>query len=210
MPRHKGSKNKPRKLPRQLKGGITAVDDPVILAEIKQRQDVLAQRSVTLTKLGTQDREYLMGMYEMLVATIEPTVHEAFPLDAHANLKYAPMTMWNNIKVYFRTTLNYGQPLTITGLTMFCGVSKDWFSKLRNNPNAHPAYQFLIDCAAFIEMYNEYAAHKKQNPAGPIFILKNMGWKDKVEIEASSTIGALSEGERVEAQRRIQQFSERI
>ena len=57
-------------------------------------------------------------------------------------------------------------------------------------------------------MYNEYAAQKKQNPAAPIFILKNFGWADKFEIEASQTQGALTDTERTEAQKRISEFSE--
>ena len=67
---------------------------------------------------------------------------------------------------------------------------------------------FLKDCVEFVENYIEFTGQKKQNPAFNIFWLKNRGWKDKFEIEASSTQGALTEEEREEAQRRIKQFSE--
>jgi hypothetical protein len=156
------------------------------------------------------DREYLLATFEVFSAAIETKIPENFPDDAHGNYKYTPREMWLNVKAYFTVSINYGQPLTRTGMAMFMGMNNERVTKMRNDPKLHHAYYFLRDCSDFVEMYNEYAAHKKQNPAGPIFILKNMGWKDKFEIESSANPGALTEAERAEAQKRIQNFSEKV
>jgi hypothetical protein len=121
--------------------------------------------------------------------------------------------MWTNIKSFFDLTIEYGQPLTITGMALFAGMDREYLNNMalhgRSGDSTLPKeLYFLMDCRKFVENYNEFAAHKKQNPAGPIFILKNFGWKDKFEIEASSTQGALTEQEREAAQKRIQAFSE--
>jgi hypothetical protein len=109
-------------------------------------------------------------------------------------------------------TLNANQPLTITGVGLFMGLYRKQIWGLLGDRDGTlkrwPEFEFLFDFASFVELYNEYAAHKKQNPAGPIFILKNFGWKDKLEIEASTTQGALTDEERAAAQKRIAEFSE--
>lgn len=120
--------------------------------------------------------------------------------------------MWDGIKKYLKVSIESLQPLTITGIALFSGASRDMLlnvSARSTKKNPIPGeFSFLKEVVGFVEMYNEYAVHKKQNPAGPIFILKNFGWKDKIEIEASSTQGALSEQEREETQKRLQGFSE--
>jgi len=218
MPRTKGAKNKPKKRKPIVYGdgtiGVTRPpvkmmsDDTVEQALEKKKETI--HKSPALTKLGSVDREYLLSTLDVFASVIETKIPENFPDDAHGSYKYTPREMWLNIHAYFRVTINYGQPLTRTGMAMFAGLNNKRVDTMRNDPKLHRDYQFIRLCSDFVELYNEYAAHKKQNPAGPIFILKNMGWKDKLEIEASANPGALTEEERAAAQKRIQEFSEKV
>jgi len=218
MPRTKGAKNKPKKRKRIVYGNnllgverkpVKMISEDTITEALAKKADTI-HKSPALTKLSILDREYLLGTLDVFSAAVETKIPVNFPDDAHGNMRYTPREMWENIKAYFTVTINYGQPLTRTGMAMFCGLDNTSVYKMRNNPKLHPDYEFIKLCSDFVEMYNEYAAHKKQNPAGPIFILKNMGWKDKLEIEASANQGALSEEERDAAQKRVQSFSENV
>lgn len=169
-----------------------------------------------LTKLEKRDLEYLGGMWEVFKAGIESKpILDEYPKRTgvgHENsgrqYRYTPLEMWNNIKKYFEVTIAYGQPLTVGGIAVFNGMSqRDLMNpdELKKYPEE---YDFLRKCAKFVEMYNEYAAHRKQNPAGPIFILKNFGWKDTQTHEVNAVGGALTEDERTAAQQRIANLTE--
>ena len=195
------------KMKKQKRKGI-----PKINVDDKKAVELLlnkrAKNACSLTRLGKADRKYLGGMFEVLRNTVEPTIVEGPAKAKTKPYKYTPREMWNNIAKYFEVSIEYGQPLTITGMGVFNGINrKDLFDIIHSKTLAREFY-FLKECASFVEMYNEYAVHKKQNPAGPIFVLKNFGWKDKFEIEASANDGSLSEEERAAAQKRISKFTE--
>jgi len=168
---------------------------------------VITKKMPTLIKTAAHDREYLLGMFDILKMSVELDIIEG-PAESNTNTyRYTPRQMWENTKKYFEATIRYGQPLTITGIAMFNDL--DGADLRRKDIKALPKeFGFLIKCASFVEMYNEYAAHRKLNPAGPIFILKNFGWKDTFTVEGNATQGALSEAERAEAQKRVADFSE--
>jgi hypothetical protein len=192
MPTKKGNKNRK---------DIVQLTDEDALELVKQRA-VKMHNSPSLVKLAAADREYLRGMWHVFRDNMPK------PGLAEYNTKqyrYQPFQMWHNIKKYFEVTIEHGQPLTVSGMALFCGIPTN---DILRGDMAKDGFGFLVDCKRFIEMYNEYAAHKKMNPAGPIFILKNFGWQDKFEISASSTMGALTEAERQEAQKRIASFTE--
>lgn len=182
------------------------IADDAYAEKFAQKKELTKSKSPSLVKMAATDREYLRGMFEVFKAVIEPKIVEG---EVHTTRKfrYTPRQMWENTKKYFEVTIEYGQPLAVMGIATFNGVAREDLigSAVEKLPKE---YHFLIECAKFVELYNEYAAHRKQNPAGPIFILKNFGWKDKFEIEASTNPGALSESERAEAQKRIGNFTE--
>jgi hypothetical protein len=180
---------------------IVQLTDEDALALVKQRA-VKIHNSPTLVKLAAADREYLRGMWQVFRDNMPKPGLAEYNTKAY---RYQPYQMWENIKKYFDVTIEHGQPLTVSGMALFCGIPT---KNILHGDMVKDGFAFLVDCKRFIEMYNEYAAHKKMNPAGPIFILKNFGWQDKFEIEASSTMGALTEAERQEAQRRIASFTE--
>ncbi len=178
------------------------VDDKMARELVEGRKYI--KKSFSFTKLANIDREYLRGMFEVFKSQIEPTISK----ERISDYRYTPRQMWENIKKYFEVSIEYGQPLTLCGIGTFNGISRKQLFLMMNEKNLPEELMFLRDCGKFVEMYNEYAAHKKMNPAGPIFILKNFGWKDKFEIEATRAEGALTDEEREEAQRRIAKFSE--
>jgi len=157
---------------------------------------------------------YLSSVFEAMVKNFDdmemPKKLENAPKCMN---RYTPKQMFDNSVAYIRLTIKAKQPLTICGLGMFMGIRRaDFFDMLHHAKGVKesPFMNFLFDFANFIEMYDEYAAHQKQNPAGPIFILKNFGWKDKFEIEASQTQGALTPEEREAARRRMAGFTEEL
>ena len=165
-------------------------------------------------KLNTTDNEYIRSMFYELVACHKDVGIPDVKPKGQEGRRYTPLQMFNNCVRYMEATIKASQPLTITGVGLFMGLRREGLfeilSKKIQTLHQYPEYAFIFDFADFVEMYNEFAAHKKQNPAGPIFILKNFGWKDKFEVEASSTMGALTDAERQEAQLRISKFSESI
>ena len=177
---------------------------------IKKRAET-SKKAMQSVKLKDDDYKYLLQSFMVL----KDSYNQAEILDKHPKgqkgRRYTPRQMYDNASNYIESTIRAAQPLTITGMGLFMGMHRKQIFNMLNQQKGikeNPAYDFIYDFCDFIEMYNEYAAHKKQNPAGPIFILKNFGWKDKFEIEASRTEGALTDDEREAAQKRISQFSE--
>ena len=177
---------------------------------IQNVADNMDHNNKNVVKVTQDDKKYLSSAFETIVQFYEDRgleTEKPWP-----TMRYSPKMMFDRCVAYMRLTLNASQPLTITGVGLFMGLHRKQIWGLLGDKDGTlkrwPQFDFLFDFASFVEMYNEYAAHKKMNPAGPIFILKNFGWKDKLEIEASSTQGALTDEERAAAQKRIAEFSE--
>ena len=183
---------------------------PVIPTDEYAKQFVKSRRNIpthTLKGIQKADRDYLMSLFLMLKESFRGKVTNELQ-HTEKKFRYTPRQMYHNAMKYMKVTIEAGQPLTITAMGLFMGIRASQFFDMLRTRHLPPAYRFVYDCADFIESYNEWAAHRKQNPAGPIFILKNFGWRDKMEIEASAKKGALTEREREEAQKRLSQFSE--
>ena len=73
----------------------------------------------------------------------------------------------------------YPEPPTVTGLTLYMGFSsKDTLYEYAKKPDfSDPTKRAL----AKIEQFHEIQAARGDKCTGNIFILKNFGWKDKVE-----------------------------
>lgn len=156
--------------------------------------------------LTDNDTIYLTEMWDVFKENIEPIIPEGETPYNTKKYRYTPRQVWENTKRYFEFTIKSRQPLTLSGIAAFNDL--DAIDLFHHNDKLDKEYKFLNSCRQFIVLYNELAAQKKMNPAGPIFLLKNLGMKDKFEIEASSTQGALTEAERQEMQKRLTGFSE--
>lgn len=174
--------------------------------EAKSRPKQLRNKG-GLTKMEERDKEYLLNILD----SFESSVLSGIDPEAKGltDRKYRPYDMAKTILEGFRFCINGGMAITISSMGIYLGMDKDGFQKACANKNPiDPNMQFLQKCVYFVEMYMEYTAQRKQNPAFQIFWLKNRGWVDKLEISASATQGALTDAEREAAQKRISQFSE--
>ncbi len=91
-----------------------------------------------------------------------------------------PAKMSEAIEAYFAS----GGKLTITGLAYSLGFeSRQSFYDYEDRP----AFSYIIKRAR-LRVENCYEENLQgTSPTGSIFALKNMGWKDKAEIEHSGT-----------------------
>jgi hypothetical protein len=99
-------------------------------------------------------------------------------------LKYrTAKDLQKKVDEYF--VLNSGS-LTITGLTRHIGLaSRQSFYEYEKNK----LFGDTIKRARLrIEEYYEKLAITLKNPSGCIFIMKNLGWSDQVQVEHSGTI----------------------
>lgn len=171
------------------------------------REDIIKKPKAKLKGIRLEDKIYLSLLFDSFQAMCE-NQYEFSDRKIKETHRYSPVQLWRNTVAYFRVTIDSGQPLTLSGLAMFNGYSRKQLFNFMHTQSLPEEFYFLFEAAKFVEMYNEYAAHKKQNPAGPIFILKNFGWTDKIQVESTSTDAALTPDERSDQQKRIDNFSE--
>jgi len=159
-----------------------------------------------LTKLEERDKEYLLQTLDAFESSVLSNIDHNAP--GLTNSMRKPIEMATIIMQYFRFCITGGMAITISGIGIYLGMNKTEFQNKCNNPEKDPNMAFLQKCVYFVEMYMEYTAQRKQNPAFQIFWLKNRGWVDRLELSATTTPGALSDEERDVAQKRIANFSE--
>ena len=163
---------------------------------------------------------YFLGMLDAFDRQVRPTIDTSPPPEWRANkedggtftvqYKYSPLEMYEKLFSYFQTSIEMGMSVCISHMAWYCGFNSSHFGQMMNDnyQELHPRYGFLREFVSFMSGMVEFDGQDKQNPAFQIFWLKNRGWVDKLEISASSTIGALTEEQRQKAQKRIAQFSE--
>ena len=71
-------------------------------------------------------------------------------------------------------------PYTITGLAVFCGTYRQ---RLAEYEKREEFRDVVKRAKARVEESVEIRALIARNPAGAIFVLKNLGWSDKQEVE---------------------------
>lgn len=93
-----------------------------------------------------------------------------------------PKVLMEKIEEYFNTTEPKNQ--TGAGLCIFLGISRVTYNNYKNGV-VGPEIQDVIAWAQ-TRLENKYALdlNWKPNPTGPIFALKQLGWKDNQEVEA--------------------------
>ena len=77
------------------------------------------------------------------------------------------------------------QQPTITGLALHLGFCS---RQSMYDYKANPKFSYTIKHALMLVENGYEKAACGKNPTGPIFVLKNMGWSDKVEIDQETTI----------------------
>lgn len=91
--------------------------------------------------------------------------------------------MQKMINEYFDFLIEHKEKPTITGLTLYLGFS-DRASFYDHEKN--PGFSYTIKRARLM-IETHYEQLLQYGNAGAIFALKNMGWKDKSEVEQTIT-----------------------
>src|SRR5699024_9577794 len=90
---------------------------------------------------------------------------------------------------YYHACKSGDEPVTWTGLALFMGFSS------RQSIDEYAKYDGFSDSVKRAKLLVEWAYEKRlleNNAAGPIFVLKNMGWSDKQELAHTSPDGSMS------------------
>jgi hypothetical protein len=88
---------------------------------------------------------------------------------------------------YFVQCQAGGIPLTITGLALALNTTRqtllEYEGEVEGRVKADPAFADAVKrLKTTVENYAEQAMFLNKNAAGPIFALKNFGWKDRQEV----------------------------
>jgi len=97
----------------------------------------------------------------------------------------SPEEILTKAQVYFDETLAKNLPITVTGLCMALDTTRETLMDYEDIRG-----QEFTDAVKKVKLVCENYAENKlfgTNPTGPIFALKNFGWKDKQEIELGDT-----------------------
>lgn len=74
---------------------------------------------------------------------------------------------------------------TLAGLAYFLGVDRQTLYNYKDRPEF---FDIIKKATDFVEARYEERLIYENNPTGVIFALKNMGWKDKQEIDQKTTL----------------------
>jgi hypothetical protein len=117
-----------------------------------------------------------------------------------------PLKLQNEKKVqkiideYFTKCETEKQPVTLMGLCIALDINKDTFGEYMKGEGEHAKISDLIKRAhRRVEHAYEERGLKSNNPAFCIFVLKNMGWFDKTDIDINAKLRPSSYSEDDEA-----------
>lgn len=96
-----------------------------------------------------------------------------------------PGEMQRKIDEYFSRCDETGEPYTITGLALALDTTRETLLDYEHAASRKAFSDTVKRAKLRVQNYAERQMYLKQNPAGPIFALKNYGWRDKQEIEHS-------------------------
>ncbi len=94
-----------------------------------------------------------------------------------------PAEMQAKIDAYFDHCDEVGEPYTITGLALALDTYRDVLIDYQNKDEYSNAVKRAKQRC---ENFAEKRIYADKNAAGPIFALKNYGWKDKTETDITS------------------------
>lgn len=158
------------------------------------------------------DKLYFNWVVDHFEADMHETTKKAFNKRSSVSKRggrpylYSPREIGEIMVRHFRDCVKYNQPFTITGLCLQLGISRQGMLKMEKS-SKEELVDMIKKGRAMVEFYLETQLTSAPNPAFAIFILKNMGWSDKMTSKTKVNSG-MTDKERVEAQERIKNFSE--
>ena len=93
-----------------------------------------------------------------------------------------PEEIWELAEEYFKYCYANGKPLTITGLALALGTTRQTIQEYSNNYETK-FHDVMKKIKQIVENYAEEALYSQGKTTGAIFFLKNFGWTDKTETE---------------------------
>jgi len=139
---------------------------------------------------------------EQFINMVEPMIDDNWQKKEGSGQppRYTPRELFNVLVEYLASCIEYNQPPTILGAFEFNGMNRMTIYDKKNSPG----YEFLELFRAYINHYTASASMTKQNPAGPIFMLKNTaGMTDKIEVDSKNIDGAMDDDQREDTQARL-------
>ncbi len=107
---------------------------------------------------------------------------ENIPVTAGQPKKFKFKQLQDRIVKYFEHCTQgkeFDEKPTLTGLAMVCGM---YGRRQYLEYEGYPEFSPLLKCArTFVESSYERCLNKNSGAAGPIFALKQFGWKDTIE-----------------------------
>ncbi len=93
--------------------------------------------------------------------------------------------LMEKIEEYFNTTNPKDQ--TAAGLCIYLGICKMTYNNYKNGTQGPEIQEAMLWAQTRLE--NKYALdlNYKPNPTGPIFALKQLGWRDNQEVDMKAT-----------------------
>lgn len=95
---------------------------------------------------------------------------------------YTPEEFSDKVEEYFNTVKTEDQ--TRAGLFVFLGITKTTFYNYKNGLKGEELKEIAEWACTRLEHKYELELNHKGNPTGPIFALKQYGWRDSQEVEA--------------------------
>lgn len=107
-----------------------------------------------------------------------------------AKILQSPLELELLADEYFDTCVEHSRPLTLPGLAYALGFSGTRTLHTYRNDESHKEFNDAANRAVLrIEQFTaEKLFDKGVNVAGPVFALKNQGWRDKPEGEQETMI----------------------
>jgi len=158
------------------------------------------------------DKEYL----NLFVDAFEKNLKEDVDIDLDKRssvterggrpYSFSPREIGDQMLIYFRNCTDNNAPFMITGLCMTIGISREGLRKMEKGYNDQ-LVGTIKKGKQMIELYWEIQGQLMPNPSWAIFVLKVMGWRDKKVVEDRQEV-QLTDREKIEAQKRLDNFSE--
>lgn len=199
---------------REERAALNAISANDRTQEERERLIILNTKA-TMASLGLAKIKDVKS-YEYWIALLDGFADEVFShLDRNqvipteskiGRFRYTPWEMAEKSLSYIRFALGNNQAPLVNGIAISIGMTRNQIFNLRKM--ADTPYAFLDDVVSFVEMYYEYSMLDKPNPAGPIFGLKNFGWKDRLDINVQPDM-ELTDEDRQSMRDRVKSFSEK-
>jgi hypothetical protein len=130
------------------------------------------------------DKEYLGFIVEAFKNNVISQLDENF--DKRSSITeqggrpymYSPKEMGMRMLDYFNDCIEYEKPFMVKGICLYVGISKRGLLRLEKSSN-DKFVPLIKKGKELVEFYLEMQGNIKPNPAFSIFVLKNMGWRDK-------------------------------